>query len=97
MLRHWNWLPSASHRSAKHPFVIDRILEDDRTVHRKQRHTAKRVFERLRDELTSGGQWQGLRARTAPSIAGDVRLVTLQAMLRRTLGGGCDMPAIFSL
>jgi transposase len=30
--------------------IIDRILEDDRTVHRKQRHTAKRMFERLRDE-----------------------------------------------
>ena len=37
--------------------VIDRILEDDRTVHRKQRHTAKRVFERLRDEHDfAGGQ-----------------------------------------
>ena len=30
--------------------IIDRILEDDRTVHHKQRHTAKRIFERLRDE-----------------------------------------------
>ena len=30
--------------------IIDRILEDDRTVHRKQHHTAKRIFERLRDE-----------------------------------------------
>lgn len=30
--------------------IIDRILEDDRSVHRKQRHTAKRIFERLRDE-----------------------------------------------
>ena len=30
--------------------IIDRIFEDDRTVHRKQRHTAKRIFERLRDE-----------------------------------------------
>jgi transposase len=27
--------------------IIDRILEEDRTVHRKQRHTAKRIFERL--------------------------------------------------
>jgi len=24
------------------------ILEEDRTAHRKQRHTAKRIFERLR-------------------------------------------------
>ncbi len=37
--------------------IIDRILEEDRTVHRKQRHTAKRIFERLRDEHGfAGGQ-----------------------------------------
>ena len=30
--------------------VIDRILEEDRSLPKKQRHTAKRVFERLRDE-----------------------------------------------
>ena len=30
--------------------VIDRILEDDLALPRKQRHTAKRIFERLRDE-----------------------------------------------
>ena len=30
--------------------IIDGILEEDRTVHGKQRHTAKRIFERLRDE-----------------------------------------------
>ena len=30
--------------------IINRILEEDRTVHRKQHHTAKRIFERLRDE-----------------------------------------------
>ena len=37
--------------------IIDRILVEDRTVHRKQRHTAKRIFERLRDEHGfSGGQ-----------------------------------------
>jgi transposase len=30
--------------------IIERILEEDRTAHRKQRHTAKRIFERLRDE-----------------------------------------------
>ncbi len=37
--------------------IIERILEEDRTVHRKQRHTAKRIFERLRDEHGfAGGQ-----------------------------------------
>ena len=30
--------------------LIDGWLEGDRGVHRKQRHTAKRVFDRLRDE-----------------------------------------------
>ena len=30
--------------------IIDTWLEGDREVHRKQRHTAKRVFERLREE-----------------------------------------------
>ena len=30
--------------------IIDKILADDRTVHAKQRHTATRIFERLRDE-----------------------------------------------
>lgn len=30
--------------------VIDQILEDDKARGRKQRHTAKRIFERLRDE-----------------------------------------------
>ena len=30
--------------------IIDAWLEGDREVHRKQRHTSKRLFERLRDE-----------------------------------------------
>ena len=29
--------------------VIDRILDDDHRVPRKQRHTAQRIFERLRE------------------------------------------------
>jgi transposase len=34
------------------PFLgrIEQILKDDKSVHKKQRHTAKRIFERLRDE-----------------------------------------------
>ena len=35
--------------------VIDRILEDDLRRLRKQRHTAKRIFERLRDEYGFDG------------------------------------------
>ena len=30
--------------------VIDQILEEDQGVPKKQRHTAKRIYERLRDE-----------------------------------------------
>ena len=37
--------------------VIDAILEADRQVPRKQRHTAKRIFERLRDEYGFTGQY----------------------------------------
>ena len=37
--------------------VIDAILEGDRRVPRKQRHTAKRIFERLRDEYGFAGQY----------------------------------------
>ena len=35
--------------------VIDRILEDDLGIPRKQRHTAQRIFERLRDEYGFDG------------------------------------------
>lgn len=30
--------------------IIDQILEADKQVHKKQRHTSKRIFDRLRDE-----------------------------------------------
>ena len=45
---------------------IDKILEGDRSVHKKQRHTAQRIFERLRDEEGfSGGYTMALsRCRT---------------------------------
>ena len=35
--------------------VIDRILDDDHRVPKKQRHTAKRIYERLRDEYGFDG------------------------------------------
>ena len=37
--------------------VIDRIRESDLIVPRKQRHAAKRVLERMRDEYGVGGQY----------------------------------------
>ena len=41
--------------------VIDRILEDDLGRPRKQRHTAKRIFERLRDEYGFDGGYTTVR------------------------------------
>ena len=37
--------------------VIDRILDEDRSRPRKQRHTAKRIYERLRDEHGFPGRY----------------------------------------
>jgi len=44
--------PSPGRRPKLDPFIpiIDQILEDDKSQLKKQRHTAKRIFERLRDE-----------------------------------------------
>ena len=41
---------SFSRKLAGFTGIIDQILVDDRNVHAKQRHTAARIFERLRDE-----------------------------------------------
>ena len=42
--------------------VIDQILEDDTTAPKKQRHTAERIFERLRDEHGYQGSESQVRA-----------------------------------
>ena len=44
-------------KSKLEPFtgVIDRILDDDHCVPKKQRHTVKRIFERLGDEYGFDG------------------------------------------
>ena len=42
--------------------VIDQILEDDKSAPKKQRHTAKRIFERLRDEHGYSGSESQVRA-----------------------------------
>ena len=49
---------SPPRRPKLEPFtgVIDAILEADRSVSRKQRHTVTRIFERLRDEYGFEGQ-----------------------------------------
>jgi len=37
--------------------VIDQILKDDLKIPKKQRHTAKRIYQRLRDEHSFGGKY----------------------------------------
>ena len=58
--------------------VINAILECDTRVPRKQRHTAKRIFERLRDEYGFDGQYTIVKdhvrehqRRTVARILGD--------------------------
>jgi len=41
--------------------VIDAILKSDRTAPRKQRHTAKRIFDRLREEYAYRGGYTQVR------------------------------------
>ncbi len=41
--------------------IIDRILTDDRQAHPKQRHTAKRIFDRLREERGYAGGYTAVK------------------------------------
>ncbi len=56
--------------------VIDRILDEDRGLPKKQRHTAKRIYERLRAEHGFDGRYtivkDYVRERLPPDT-GDVR------------------------
>src|SRR4249919_3701982 len=68
--------PPAKPKLGRFIAVIDNILADDKCRPKKQQHTAKRIFERLRDEhgFTGGITIvEGLRCRLAATIAGDVR------------------------
>ena len=42
--------------------IIDQILADDESAPKKQRHTAKRIFERLRDEYAYAGSESQVRS-----------------------------------
>lgn len=46
--------------------ILEQMLQDDRTVHRKQRHTAKRIFDRLRIEHGYPGGIIVVRAQCGP-------------------------------
>ena len=49
--------PPGRPRIGPYTGVIDRILEDDLNLPRKQRHTAKRIYDRLRDEYGFDGRY----------------------------------------
>ncbi len=52
----------ASKKLGPHMAWIDAILEGDSQVHKKQRHTARRIFERLRDEQGFSGGYTIVRS-----------------------------------
>ena len=74
---HWDTLvkmlehaepPGYRERQPRHtpkigPFlgIIDEILRQDRQVHRKQRHTKKRIFERLKKEHSYAGGYTAVK------------------------------------
>jgi transposase len=58
-------VPRAKPRLGPFLPIIHQILETDRTAPKKQRHTAKRIFERLRDEHGYSGCASIVRAAVA--------------------------------
>ena len=67
---------------------IDKVLADDRSVHKKQRHTAQRIFERLRDEEAFSGGYTIVREYVAqPLLRSRERPVTVRFHFRRCLIG----------
>lgn len=47
---------------------IDKVLEEDRSVHQKQRHTARRIFDRLRSEEGFSGGYTIVREYVARAM-----------------------------
>ncbi len=58
--------------------IIDQILSDDREQHRKQRHTAQRIFDRLRDEHAFTGGYSSVK-----DYVREKRLLRLQKQLAK--------------
>jgi transposase len=58
----------ASKKLEVHTAWIDAVLEGDRSVHKKQRHTALRIFERLRDERGYSGGYTIVREYVAATM-----------------------------
>jgi len=66
--------------------IIEAWLDGDKTVHRKQRHTAKHIFDRLRD---GHGFTGGCSRRTGVSTGGARGLASAGSGRLR----GCPLPA----
>jgi transposase len=58
----------ASKKLGPHMAWIEAILEGDSQVHKKQRHTAHRIFERLRDEQGFSGGYTIVREYVAKAM-----------------------------
>lgn len=50
-----------SPKLSEHKAWIDEVLESDKRVHRKQRHTAKRIYDRLKEERSFTGGYTIVR------------------------------------
>ena len=59
-------LPVRRPKLADHVGFIEQILDEDETAPRKQRHTAQRIFERLRDERGYDGSYSTVRDYVRP-------------------------------
>ena len=59
-----------------HKAFIDEILESDKQVHRKQRHTAKRLYDRLKSQNGYTGSYSPVRKYIA-----DYRLKTKEMFI----------------
>ena len=67
--------------------IIDAILEEDKARPAKQRHTSKRIFERLRDEHGYGGGSLRARSMAAPPKTASGMALGLLLEIRRHPGG----------
>jgi len=57
--------PPREPKLCEHKAWIDEILESDKRVHRKQKHTAKRIYDRLKDERAFRGGYTIVRTYVA--------------------------------
>jgi transposase len=57
--------PPREPKLSEHKAWIDEIFESDKRVHRKQKHTAKRIYDRLKEERSFTGSYTTVRTYVA--------------------------------